>query len=140
LFLVAITGLSIAMQNGPVEGMGRKRFGPDAYWRQTANLLGTWRAIGLKKGLRDTEVRTADLPVTRVTFGEDRGVTAVLPTGESSGHQWFLKNQYIWVRWRGKSNARSGRAEIPLEFQGQQLFLAWPPGTQESYVVFERGR
>jgi hypothetical protein len=74
------------------------------------------------------------------TFGEDRGVTAVLPTGESAGHQWFLKNQYIWVRWRDKSNGRSGRGEIPLEFQGPQLFLAWPPGTQESYMVFERVR
>jgi hypothetical protein len=139
VFLLCITGLSIAMQNGPVEGMGRKRFGPDAYWRQTANLVGTWQAIGMKKALRDTDVRTTDLPLTRLTFSEDRDVTATLPSGATDDtHQWFLKNQYIWLHWRGKSKQRSERLEIPLEFQGRQFSLAWPPAKPEGYLVFER--
>jgi hypothetical protein len=139
VFLLCITGLSIAMQRGPIEGMGRKRFGPDAYWRQTANLVGAWRAIGMKKALGDTDIRTADLPLTRLTFGEDRDVTATLPTGETDDtHQWFLKNQYIWLRWRGKAKQRSDRRELPLEFQGRQFSLAWPPGKPEGYLVFER--
>lgn len=140
VFLLCITGLSTAMQNGPVEGMGRKRFGPDAYWRQTAKLLGTWRAIGMTKGLQDTDMRTEALPLVRLTFNEDRGVTATFPDGKTDDtHQWFLKNQYIWLRWRGKAGSRSERKEIPLEFRGQRFSIAWPPGSQsDSYLVFER--
>jgi hypothetical protein len=118
------------MQHGPLEGMGRKRFGPDAYWRQTANLLGGWRAVGMAKGLGETDLRTDGLPLSRLTFSEDRDVTATLPTGQTDDtHLWFFKNQYIWVRWRGKSKQRSERVEVPLEFKGQRVFLAWPPGS-----------
>ena len=140
VFLLCITGLSTAMQNGPLEGMGRKRFGPDAYWRQTAKLLRTWRAVGITKGLQTTEMQTEGLPLTRLTFDEDRGVTATLPNGGTDNtHQWFLKNQYIWLRWRGKTKQRSERMEIPLEFRGERIFIAWPPGKQgEGYLVFER--
>ena len=67
-------------------------------------------------------------------------VTATLPSGEiDATHQWFLKNQYTWLRWGGKSRARSGHAEIPLEFRGQRLYIAWPPlKPSGSFVVFER--
>src|SRR5262249_2127490 len=139
VFLLGITGVSIAMQNGPVEGIGRKRFGPDAYWRQTANLVGAWQPIGITKGLQDTALRTVDLPLRRLTFSEDRVVTAILPSGKTDDtHQWFLKNQYIWVRWHGKSKQRSERVEVPLEFRGQRFYLAWPPDTGGDYLVFER--
>jgi len=139
VFLLGITGVSIGMQNGPIEGLGRKRFGPDAYWRQTANLIGTWQAVGMAKRLGEPALQTADLPLSRLTFDEDRGVTATLPTGKTDGmHQWFLKNQYIWLRWRGKSKQRPERVEVPLEFRGTRFYLAWPPGRGGDYLVFER--
>jgi hypothetical protein len=138
-FLLCITTLSVAMQTGPLEGMGRKRFGPDAYWRQTANLMGTWRAIGTKQKSADADMRTDDLPLASLTFKEDRGVTAVLAGGRTdSSYQWFLKNQYIWLRTRENNKRRSETKEIPLEFRGQQFSITWPDGKGDAVLVFQR--
>ena len=140
LILVGITGLSTAMQDGPLEGAGRKRFGPEAYWRQTARLMGAWQAVGRTSSPKDEIMFTQDLPVTRLEFDQNRNVTAVAPSGETdSSHQWFLKNQYTWLRWRGKLPDHPERAEVPLEFRDSRLYVAWPPYTQrEGYLVFER--
>jgi hypothetical protein len=140
-FLLCITGLSMAMQKGPLENMGRKRFGPDAYWRQTARLMGSWKAVGRVQGLQDTNVRTDNLPlVVRLKFDQNRNVTATMASGETvDAHQWFLKNQYFWVRWYGKTDKHPERAEVPLEFRNQRLYIAWPPDKQnEGYLIFER--
>jgi len=139
LFILCISGLSLAIGEGSVKGMGRKRFGPEAYWRQTARLMGTWRAIGQVRRLEDTDLRTDSLPVVRLEFDQDRNVAATLPSGQTDRtHQWFLKNQYIWLRWRGKVPNHPERADIPLEFRGQRLHLAWPPNQQgRGYLIFE---
>jgi hypothetical protein len=139
VFLLCIATLSVAMQTGPLEGIGRKRFGPDAYWRQTANLMGTWHAIGMKQRSHDADMRTTDLPLASLTFREDRGVTAVLAGGRiDSTYQWSLKNQYIWLRARGNNNKRSEAKEIPLEFRGQQFSIAWPDSNAKVLLVFQR--
>jgi hypothetical protein len=120
--------------------MGRKRFGPDAYWRQTARLIGMWKAAGTARALSDAEVRADDIPVTRLEFDQNRNVAATMASGEVvTAHQWFLKNQYTWLRWYGKDDRHPERVEIPLEFRDQRLYVPWPPGRQgESYIVFER--
>lgn len=140
VLLLSITGLSMAMQDGPLAGMGRKRFGPDAYWRQTARLMGTWRAIGMARGLEEAEVRADNLPVLTLEFDANRGVTATLPDGKiEDSHQWFRKNQYTWLRRHGKIRNHPERAEIPLEFRGGRIYLAWPPSGQKGgYMVFDR--
>jgi hypothetical protein len=139
VFLLCITTLSVAMQTGPLEGVGRKRFGPDAYWRQTANLMGTWRAIGMKQRSPHADMRTNDLPIASLRFKEDRSVTAVLAGGRTdSKYQWFLKNQYIWLRAQGDNDKRSGAREIPLEFRGQQFSIEWPNSNGEAILVFQR--
>ena len=46
VFLLCITGLSLAMQDGPAAG-ARKRFGPDAYWREALRVVGQWEVIGI---------------------------------------------------------------------------------------------
>jgi len=138
VFLLCIAGMSVAMQAGPLEGVGRKRFGPDAYARQTANLMGTWRATGVARKSQDAGAGNGELPLTSLTFKEDRGVTAVLAGGKSdSSYQWFLKNQYIWLRVRG-DNKKHAAVEIPLEFQGRQFSIAWPGGNGATVVMFQR--
>ena len=132
----------MAMQDGPSKDMGRKRFGPDAYWRQTARLTGTWQAVGKARALNDLIVRTDDLPVRALEFDQNRNVSATMPSGEIvRAHQWFLKNQYTWLHWYGKSAKHPERAEVPLEFHDQRLYIFWPPNTSgEGYLVFERVR
>jgi hypothetical protein len=127
------------MQNGPAE-LGRKRFGPDAYWRQTARLMGTWLAVGFAKALGDAPEALATAPVTQLTFDQYRTVTALMASGEEvKEHQWFLKNQYTWLRWYGKVDKHPDRAEIPLEFRGKYIYIAWSKGLAEAgFLVFER--
>ncbi len=140
LFLLSLAGLSLALKDGRSPGMGRKRFGPDAYWRQTARLMGTWEAIGKVRTIDDTEIRTGALPVLKLEFDQERNVTATLPDGTiDATHQWFNMNQYTWLRWHGKTRNHPERAEIPLIFRGLRLYLAWPPNQPgDGYFVFER--
>jgi hypothetical protein len=140
VFLLGLTYSSMSMQEGSLDGMGRKRFGPDAYWRKTARLLGTWQAVGMAAGLGDADPRPGDLPITHLEFDPYRNVTATLPAGDTvDAHRWFLKNQYTWLGWYAKVAKHPERAEVPLEFHGQRIFIAWPPDKQdEGYLVFER--
>ena len=138
LMLVCITALSLAMQDGSV---GRKRFGPEAYWRQTARLLGVWQAVGQTNNLGNENMRTENQPVVELQFGPYRDVIATLPTGEkvTESHRWFLMNQYTWLHWYGKVDGHEEREQVPLQFHDQKLYIAWPPHTKnEGYLVFER--
>lgn len=140
IFLLAITAGSLAMQEGPHE-MGRKRFGPDAYWRQTARLVGEWRAIGLAQSLGGPTPEGHSPPVVTMEFDSYRNVSIGLPSGErvENSHRWFLKNQYNWLHWHSKAEGHPERAEVPLQFREGRLYIAWPPDRQdEGYLVLER--
>ena len=138
--LVVISVLSCAMQDGPLAGMGRKRFGPDAYWRQAARLMGAWKAVGRADSLESGTVTPAALPITRFEFGADRDVATTLANGTvDHSSVWFRKNQYIWLRWQGKRGKGLESMETPLEFRGLRLYVAYPPGSKETgFLVFER--
>ncbi len=141
VLLCLVTILSMALQNGPLEGMARKRFGPEAYWRQTARLMGTWRVVGTADQLKGPIVRTENTSLKALEFDQNRNVNATMPSGELvRTHQWFLKNQYTWLRWNAKSGERAERAEVPLEFHDRQLYVAQPPGGSPGggYLVLER--
>jgi hypothetical protein len=140
MFLLSITGLSLAMQDGPLEGMGRKRFGPHAYWQQTARLMGTWEAVGAARRVGDDEIDREDRPVTRLRFDEFRNVAATLPPGETvSVHRWFLKNQYTWLQWYSREPEHPEYAEVPIQFHEQRIYIAWPPHAPAGrHLVFER--
>ncbi|HUW59556.1 MAG TPA: hypothetical protein VMZ06_01015 [Candidatus Bathyarchaeia archaeon] len=138
VFLIAITSLGMTMQDGPPEGGGRKRFGPDAYWRQTARLLGVWEAVGVAEKPGGEPVEPENAPVTRLEFKPNRDVTATMPSGEVvETHQWFLKNQYTWLHWYGRIEKHPEKSELPLEFQGNRLYIALP-SPHGAYTVFER--
>jgi len=132
--------MSMAIQEGPLEGRSRLRFGPDAYWRQTALLQGTWKAVYRTPGVDSPERSTSGLPVAQIEFDAYRNVLHTLPSGECvEAHRWFLKNQYIWLEWYGKEPGHPERAEVPLHFRESHLFIPWPPHTgAEGYLVFER--
>ncbi len=140
VLLLCCTGLSLAIGEGPPGTRGRLRFGPNAYWRQTARLQGTWRAVGWSNQAEDGEVRPEGLPLLQLEFDTSRNVVATLPSGERiAAHRWFLKNQYIWLQWYGKGGKQEQRGEVPLQFHEGRLYISWPPhqpGTDE--LVFER--
>lgn len=140
LCLVAFTELSMAMQDGPHPHMGRMRFGEDAYWRQTARMLGTWEAQGMAQRLEDTDWDAENRPIVRLEFDEYRNVQAANAAGErTEAHRWFLKNQYTWLHWYGKEANHAEQAEVPLQFRDNRIYIQWPPATgRDGYLVFER--
>ena len=140
IVLLAITLVNTAMQDEPLGGHARKRFGPDAYYRQTGRLIGTWQAIHFAVDLQETATREGPLPVTRLAFEPNRDVTATLPLGEEIGaHRWSLMNQYTWLDWYDRTPDRSDRARTPLQFRGGRLLIAWPPGQgSDGFLVFEK--
>ena len=60
-------------------GIYRKRFGPDAYWRQVTQLVGTWQATGTVPAPGSSDVDTGTRPLRRIEFHKDRSVTITLP-------------------------------------------------------------
>ncbi|MBX7259123.1 MAG: hypothetical protein K1Y02_22365 [Candidatus Hydrogenedentes bacterium] len=140
LCILAMTGASVAIQDGPAGGMPRKRFGPDAYWRLTARLLGTWRVAGIADTLGGNAEVQKDLSVTAFSFAPDRVVTVSTSEGASeTTQQWMQKDQYTWLKWRLNETDPPRYAEIPLQFRDRRLFIAWPPDSQSGgYLVLER--
>ncbi|MDQ1255942.1 MAG: hypothetical protein QG656_537, partial [Candidatus Hydrogenedentes bacterium] len=135
--LLAITWANLSMQDEPLADHARKRFGPDAYYKQTGRLIGSWWPIHFADGLDEMVTREGPFPLTRLTFDPFRNVTASLPSGEEAAeHRWSLMNQYIWLDWHDPT---LGQARTPLEFRGRHLLIAWPPGDgREGFLVFEK--
>ena len=92
------------------------------------------------KSVGDSPAKTDDLPLAALSFDTYRNVTATLPSdGEEALHRWFLKNQYTWLHWYGKVGDHKERAEVPLQFVENRLYISWPPHTGSTgYLVFER--
>jgi hypothetical protein len=140
LLVLGVAWGSVSIQDGPLEGRGRKRFGEDAYWRQTARLQGAWQALYLTPGLVSDEQSADNLPLTQIEFDAYRNATHTTADGERiERHRWFLKNQYFWLQWYGKDGDHPDRAETPLQFREGRLFISWPPETKSgTYLVLER--
>ncbi|MCA9436467.1 MAG: hypothetical protein KC978_11845, partial [Candidatus Omnitrophica bacterium] len=140
VFLLAITGITMAMQETPFSA-SRKRFGPEAYWRQTSRMMGTWRAVALSNDFSIPKDFNGEMPVAALEFSPYRDVTLKNADGEilSDDHRWFLKNQYTWLGWHSKSDAPSIKAEVPLHFEEGRIFITWPPDSgDQGYLVLEK--
>ncbi|MFH1741549.1 MAG: hypothetical protein ABIH23_21290, partial [bacterium] len=140
VILLAITSANLSMQDEPLAGHARKRFGPDAHYRQTGRLIGTWQAVHFSSDLEETQTREGELPVTRLSFDAYRNVVATLSSGrEIRAHRWSLMNQYTWLDWYDRMPDHPDHARTPLQFHGQHLLIAWPPGKgSDGFLVFER--
>ena len=90
--------------------------------------------------LKDTDIRQGSFPLVSLEFGPNREVTATMPGGAiDNTSQWFLKNQYTWLRWRAKVAAGRQSVEVPLEFRGSRLHIAGLPIREaDGYLVLER--
>ena len=140
VLLLVFTGLSMAMQDGPPGTRGRLRFGPNAYWQQTARLQGTWDVMGFAKNPGEEIASKENLPYTQFEFDSHRNITTTSPNGERvDSHRWFLKNQYIWLHWYGKAPSHQQQAQVPLQFQEGRLYITWPPHKKDkAYLVLQR--
>jgi hypothetical protein len=137
--LAGLTGLSMAMQDEPPGPRGRLRFGPNAYWQQTARLQGVWNVIGFANSPGNELTGKDNLPFTQFEFDSYRNTITMSPDGElDESHRWFLKNQYIWLHWYGKVGGHEQQAEVPLQFREGRLYLSWPPHLGDAgYLVLE---
>ncbi|TWU14867.1 hypothetical protein CA54_37370 [Symmachiella macrocystis] len=140
--ILAVAGTSVFLQEKSAGERGRLRFGPKAYWRQTERLQGTWNVVGIAAALDSSDLQTDNLPLSRLIFDANRHVNAVTSTGETiDEHRWFLKDQFIWLQWVSKANGHEQAAEIPLQFQKQRLYIAWPPRLQnQGFLILERAQ
>jgi hypothetical protein len=140
LLILVVTGLTLGMQEGPHPERGRKRFGPDAYWRQVRMLTGGWRAVYRVQNLDDEGRTVENLPLTQLEFAERTDVTATLADGErmTDVHRWFHSNPYSRLEWYGKLPDHPNRVVLTMRFKEKRLYVPWPPSAPEQgYVVFE---
>ncbi|MFH1744239.1 MAG: hypothetical protein ABIH23_35000, partial [bacterium] len=140
LLILFVTSLTLGMQEGPDPDRGRKRFGPDAYWRQVQDLTGTWDAVYRVRSLEDEGRTDEALPVQRLEFTRREGVTVTLANGErmTDVHRWFHSNPFSRLHWYGNVPEHPEQVVLTMRFREKRLYVPWPPNTpQEGFIVFE---
>ncbi len=140
VLLLGLAGMNASMQEAPLGGHARKRFGPDAYHVKTGRLIGTWTCLKRVRDADDLEALPDPPPLGTLSFDAYRNVIATLVDGsEVAAHRWSLMNQYTWLDWydRAPDHAEKGRA--PLRFEGESLLIEWPPGDGgDGFLLFRR--
>jgi hypothetical protein len=140
LILVAITGLSMAMQDGPVEG-ARLRFGEKAYWREAMAVMGHWEVAGLSSQPSGEVEKESDAGIAAIDFMRDRSVIVTQASGESIGdaHRWFHADSRVHLDWYGRVEDHAERATIVLSLAEGKVYVPWPPkGDSAGYLVLKR--
>jgi hypothetical protein len=139
--LLGFTQVTTAIQNESHGEVGRRRFGEQAYWRQTDRLLGVWLVLGESAVIGGEIEDISNTIVKTVCFDTYRNVAAELSSGELvDEHRWFLKNQYLWMFWYSKNSEHPERTEVPLHFHEGKIYVKSPQGGSEKgrYLVLER--
>ncbi|MBI5093701.1 MAG: hypothetical protein HZB26_14815 [Candidatus Hydrogenedentes bacterium] len=142
IMLLAFTGLSMAMQDGMAPG-ARKRFGPDAYWRQMTQMVGEWRLTGRATQIGGDATGAANDAPVALEFTQDRKVLATLSNGAcvDDAHAWQHKDSVVWLEWFGRQPGSSQRASIGMTLKNGRLHIPWPPnGSAAGYLVYERSQ
>jgi len=139
-FIVAVSGLSMAMQDGPAEG-ARLRFGPNAYWIAQSAMIGRWNAIGLSDAAKDGPVTTGGLDVAAIEFQKSHNVVLTMGDGRvvAGLHRWHYMNSLTHLDWNDRSADASTHAEVPITLSGRRMYVPWPPNAPTGkYLVLER--
>ena len=139
--LVAITLGSMAMQDGAAGG-ARKRFGPEAYYREAMAVMGVWDVIGMSSRPEGDPEKPAETELKTLEFLRDRSVVAVYSTGErvADAHRWFHADSRIHLDWFGRMPENPDKAVIAVSLAGGRLYIPWPPNSQDGqYIVLQRG-
>jgi hypothetical protein len=140
VLVVLVSGLSMAMQNGPVEG-ARLRFGPNAYWREQSAMIGTWIAIGFSTDTGAASLTTDGLDVQTIEFQTSRNVVLVLRDGKEIAHlhRWHYMNSMTHLDWNDRAEDPSKCAEAQIVLRNGRMFIPWPPDQSTGlYLVLDR--
>jgi hypothetical protein len=123
VILIAISVLSMAMQDGPSPG-SRLRFGPNAYWRQATAIIGKWNGTGEIKSLE---------------FKLNHSVEVTLANSEviADMHSWHHADSVVWLEWYARDPSHPGHATIPLSMNGDTLSIQWPGRAPAMFVKHE---
>jgi hypothetical protein len=137
--LFAISGLSMAMQDGPAD-RARLRFGPNAYWREATRVMDAWALAGHAQSVEGTVASAEGAPFQRLEFKRDRSVAVTLPDGhvEEEAHTWQHADSVIWFEWYGGEAEHPEKDRLPLTLREGRLHVPWPPKAAAGYYVFER--
>lgn len=140
IFLAAVTALSMAMQDGPVDG-ARLRFGPDAYWREASSILGKWEVQGMAPAVGSAEVTPNETDFTAIDFLRTRAVVRTLTGGEqeSALHRWRHADSVVWFDWLSLEEGNPEAKALPMRINDGLLYIPWPPADgAQGFVVLER--
>jgi hypothetical protein len=140
VLLLSITGLSLAMQDGPAGG-ARLRFGQDAYWREVLRVVGTWEVTGFTRTIGQDAPFSQEAEFRTLEFKSNRTVKLTRTTGEevTEVHGWRHKDSLIWLEWNRFLPNSPERTAIPMTPKDGRLYIPWPPsGGTEGYWVLER--
>ena len=138
--VLVVSGLSMAMQDGP-HPAARKRFRPDAYWRQQAEIMGVWHPIGLARDMTGTGLRSEGLDIQRLVLKPDRSVIVTMQDGTEVADTHTLRywNLFMHLEWYAKMPHHPERGSVPLTIREGRLYVPWPPyGVANGYCVFEK--
>ena len=140
LVLTGITVLSMAMQDGPVKG-ARKRFGADAYWREAAAVLGTWKVAGTTSEPGDAVAPALEAPFAQAEFRANGDVVVTGADGivVADQHRWHHQDSYLWFDWLGQQRGNPDAKDIQMVFNDGKFYVPWPPRGERAYfIVLER--
>jgi hypothetical protein len=140
VLLLMLTWASLAKQDGPAPH-ARKRFGPDAYWRQITQVVGKWEVVGLAHVVGgEPDGPAKDAPETLELKG-DRSVVAMLPGGvvDPVAHAWQHRDSVVWLEWYGRKGDPPQKASLPMALRNGRLYIAWPPkSTTGSFATYRK--
>lgn len=140
IVLVAITLLSMGMQEGPAKG-ARTRFGPHAYWREAAAVVGTWKVIGITAAPGSPVTPETKVPFVEAQFDAngDVKITGVDGIADTQSHGWHHQDSFLWLDWFGHERGNPEAKNIQMIFQEGKFYIPWPPrGELAHYLVMER--
>ncbi len=138
--LFGVTGLSMAMQDGPVEG-ARLRFGPNAYWIEQSAMIGRWHAVGFTNNVASGSITPAKTDVASMEFLKSRNVVVTLRyfSDVQQPHRWHYMNSMTHLDWNDRAGDPKARAEVAIILSDRKMYIPWPPDNPGSnYLVLER--
>lgn len=142
VIIAAISGVSMAMQDGPVEG-ARLRFGEKAYWREAMAIMGSWEVTGLSKQPSGEATGESPVGIASIDFLRDRSVVVTMKNGEriADAHRWFHADSRVHLDWYGRVESNPERTTIVLTLAEGKVYVPWPPkGESDGYLVLKRAQ
>jgi hypothetical protein len=137
--LILLTGLSMGMQQGAAHG-SRLRFGPNAYWRDAMAIMGHWQVTGTTETPSGNATGPAPADIVAIDFMRDRSAIVTLASGEQivEAHTWFHADSRIHLDWYGRLADHEAKATVVMTLDSGNLYIPWPPDTQQNFLVLTR--